>query len=190
MWRVVSGLLVLHCLLTFIDSIVVGSSDLYATKLTAAVDEVNTTITVQSTSGWRLADYMWVGDEKIRYNGRTATTFTNCLRGFDGTDAIAHPIGQRVYSRASDAVRASAGFNVLNIGASAGVINMMTVPVRFALVALPQLVAWNYSFLKEEGMPQFVRLILIAFSGGFVLYILIQIAAAIGGVAQGILRRY
>lgn len=189
MWRIIAGLIVLHIILTFIDGVVVGTSDIYATKLTAVLTEAGTTVTVQSTEGWRTSDYMWIGDEKIRYNGRTTLTFTNCVRGYDGTDAVAHAIGDRVYSRASDAIRTTAGFNVMDIGVSAGGINMLTLPLRFAWTALPQLVAWNYSFLKE-GNIQYIRLILIGISAGFAIYILIQIASAVGGVAQGILRRF
>lgn len=188
MWRIITGLIVLHLILSFIDGVIVGASDIYTTKLTVALTDVATTVTVQNTEGWRTADYLWVGDEKIRYNGRTATTFTNCVRGYDSTDAEAHAIGARVYSRASDAVRGSAGFNVLDIGASAGSVNMLTLPVRFAWTALPQLVAWNYSFLKE-GQAQYIRMLLMAVSAGFAIYLLVQIASAIGGVAQGILRR-
>lgn len=188
MWRVIAGLIILHIMLTFIDGIVVGSSDIYVTKLTSNLTEEATTVNVQDTGGWRTSDYLWIGDEKIRYNGRTPTSFTNCVRGYEGTDARAHALGQRVYSRSSDAVRTSAGFNVMDIGASAGAINIALLPIRFLWTALPQLIVWNYSFLKE-GSVQYIRLILVGISTGFAIYLLIQIAQAIGGIAQGILRR-
>jgi len=187
MWRLISGIVVLHIILSFIDGVIVGASDIQATKLTAALTEVGTTVTVQSTEGWRTADYMWIGDEKIRYNGRTGTTFTNCVRGYDNTDAEAHAIGMRVYSRVSDAVRTSAGYNVLDIGASAGGVNMMLIPIRFLMTSLPQIVGWNYSFLKE-GNVQYIRLLLVGISVGFVIYLVVQIAYAIG-TAAGLLRR-
>lgn len=188
MWRVIAGLIVLHIFLTFVDGIIVGQSDLYVTKLTATVSDVTTTIPVQNTEGWRAADYMWIGDEKISYNGKTATSFLNATRGYDDTTAEAHTLGVRVYARASDAVRTSAGYNVLDIGASAGAINMGITVVRFMTTALPQLVTWNYSFLKESN-TQYIRMILVGVSTGFVIYLLVQVAIALGGIAQGMLRR-
>lgn len=188
MWRIVTGLIILHLLLSFIDGIVVGKTDMYVTKLTVAMTDNVTTANVQNTEGWRVADYMWIGDEKIAYNGRTSTAFTNLTRGYDNTDAIVHSSGSRVYSRTSDAIRTSAGFNIVDIGASAGTVNMITLPIRFATTALPQLIVWNYSFLKE-GNAQYLRMVLMAFSSGFTLYLMYQIASMLAGVAQGFLRR-
>jgi len=188
MWRIITGLIILHLMLSFIDGIVVGASDMYATKLTVTMSENVTTANVQNTEGWRVADYMWIGDEKIAYNGRTGTTFTNLTRGYDNTENTAHPSGTRVYSRTSDAIRTSAGFNVVDIGASAGSVNMITLPIRFATTALPQLIVWNYSFLKE-GNAQYIRMVLMAFSAGFAIYLMYQIASMLAGVAQGFLRR-
>ena len=74
------------------------------------------------------------------------------------------------------------------LGASAGSVNMITLPVRFLLSALPQLIIWNYSFLKE-GNAQYIRLILMAFSAGFAIYLAYEIASMLAGVAQGFLRR-
>ncbi len=96
MWRVITGLIVLHLILTFIDGIIVGESDIYATKLTAILTAGGATVNVQNTEGWRTSDYMWIGDEKIRYNGRTTTSFTYCVRGYDGTTARIHAVGDRV----------------------------------------------------------------------------------------------
>lgn len=188
MWRIIAGLIVLHIFLSFIDGIVAGASDIYVTKLTQNATETDTTINVQDTTGWRTSDYIWIGDEKIKYNGHTPTTFTNCVRGYDGTDARSHVLGSRVYSRMSDAIRTSAGYNVMDIGASAGGINVALIPLRFLMTALPQLVVWNYSFLKE-GSVQYIRMILIAVSTGFLIYLALQILQFIGGVAQGIFRR-
>jgi len=188
MWRIITGLIILHLLLSFIDGVIVGSSDIYATKLTANMSSVSTTATVESTSGWRVADYFYVGDEKVNYNGKTNTEFLNLVRGVDGTKSVAHSVDSMVYARMSNAIRTSVGYNVAELGASAGAINMMTLPISFALTALPQLISWNYSFLKE-GNAQYIRMILIAFSAGFAIYIMMQIAGALAGVAQGFLRR-
>jgi len=188
MWRIITGLIVLHIMLSFIDGIIVGSSDIYVTKLTGTLSENAVTANVTSTAGWRVSDYFWANDEKIKYNGKTSVSFLNLTRGYNGSDTSAHAIGTRIYSRISDAIRTSVGYNVAELGASAGSVNMITLPVRFLLSALPQLIIWNYSFLKE-GNAQYIRLILMAFSAGFAIYLAYEIASMLAGVAQGFLRR-
>ena len=109
MWRIITGLIILHIMLSFIDGIIVGSSDIYVTKLTGTLSETAVTANVTSTAGWRVSDYFWANDEKIKYNGKTSVSFLNLTRGYNGSDTSAHAIGTRIYSRISDAIRTSVG---------------------------------------------------------------------------------
>lgn len=58
------------------------------TKLNGAISATDTTITVDSTTGF--TSPIWIGTERITYGGTTATTFTSCVRGTSGTAAQAH----------------------------------------------------------------------------------------------------
>ena len=63
-----------------VPEVVVGK-----TTLSADVSATDTTITVASTKGFP-DDYglLKIADEIITYTGKTATTFTGCIRGFNG----------------------------------------------------------------------------------------------------------
>jgi len=61
-----------------------------ATALNGALDISATTITVVSTTGFPTAGYITIDAEAISYTGVTATTFTTCTRGADGTAAATH----------------------------------------------------------------------------------------------------
>ena len=71
-----------------------------ATTLGAAiVTTTATTITVVSTSGFDAQGRFKVDSEVISYTGLTATTFTGCVRGEEGTTAATHLIAAAVTKR-------------------------------------------------------------------------------------------
>lgn len=73
-----------------------ADSDLYigvnnlSTVLDGAIGAGDTTITVSSTTGFPTVGIITIDLEAIHYTGTTATTFTGCTRGFDGTTGAAH----------------------------------------------------------------------------------------------------
>ena len=61
------------------------------TKLNGALTDVATTVTVDSTTGFNSpSGRIQVGTELIDYTNTTATTFTGCTRGAQGTTKAAH----------------------------------------------------------------------------------------------------
>jgi len=72
------------------------SSTNSSTTLDGAVLVADTTITVQSTTGFPTAGTILIGTEQITYTGTTATTFTGCTRGANGTTAAGYPTGTAV----------------------------------------------------------------------------------------------
>lgn len=68
------------------------------TLLNGAITNVQTTITVDSTTGFPDAGVIWIEDnggagnpsEAVKYTGKTSTTFTGCTRGYWGTTNAAH----------------------------------------------------------------------------------------------------
>ena len=67
-----------------------------STTLDGAVLVGDTTITVQSTTGFPTAGTILIGTEQITYTGTTATTFTGCTRGANGTTAAGYSTGTAV----------------------------------------------------------------------------------------------
>jgi hypothetical protein len=72
------------------------------TTLNGAIGTGDTTITVVSTADFAASGQFRIEDEVIAYTGTTATTFTGCTRGDDGTTAATHSdttaVGERFSS--------------------------------------------------------------------------------------------
>jgi hypothetical protein len=68
-----------------------------STSLNGAIDDAVVTITVVSTTGFPTVGYITIDAEAIKYTGTTATTFTGCTRGADGTANAAHTDTTVVY---------------------------------------------------------------------------------------------
>ena len=60
------------------------------TNLGASLTTTATTITVDSTNGFATTSTLTIGGEVIDYVGKTSTTFTNAVRGVNGSSAISH----------------------------------------------------------------------------------------------------
>ena len=61
-----------------------------ATTLNGAINNVVTTITVTSAAAFPSAGRIDIDSELITYTGITATTFTGCGRGANGSTAASH----------------------------------------------------------------------------------------------------
>lgn len=63
-----------------------------STQLDQAVLVADTTIKVVDTTGWPTEGVFSIGEEAIQYTGISGNDFTGCVRGFDGTVAVDHPL--------------------------------------------------------------------------------------------------
>ena len=73
------------------------STDYNSTTLDGEITDSSTTITVASTLNFPNQNgRITIGDEKIRYESKTATQFLNCTRGMENTTAVAHETGTTV----------------------------------------------------------------------------------------------
>ena len=68
------------------------------TLLDGDLTAIATTITVDDTTGFAVGDSLLIGAEIITFTGLTATTFTGCVRGINGSSAAAHDDDTRVNS--------------------------------------------------------------------------------------------
>lgn len=64
-----------------------------SSTLNGAINSSVTTITVVSTSAFTASGAIWINGEYITYSGKTATDFTGCTRGADGTTAASQSNG-------------------------------------------------------------------------------------------------
>lgn len=122
-------------------NVVAGSTALVATRLTAnlAAGTVNS-IPVASTTGFPDAGIIVIGDEKIGYPSKTATTFersaiagvtTNpILRGVSGTEDVAHSENDMVRTQEAGMLNASMDYKIARIVDTAGVVDFITLPVK------------------------------------------------------------
>jgi hypothetical protein len=71
-------------------------SGVSSSTLNGAINSSVTTITVVSTSTFTASGAIWINGEYITYSGKTATDFTGCVRGADGTAAASQSNGALV----------------------------------------------------------------------------------------------
>lgn len=64
--------------------------DYATTLLNGALNNSDTTVTVDSTADFPEQGRVKIDDEEIFYTGKTPTTFTGCTRGVRGTVAVSH----------------------------------------------------------------------------------------------------
>ncbi len=181
MYVLITGFVILHLLFGFIDAIIVGNVDIVSTTLTVAITANTTTLDVKDTAGFKVAEYVVIGDETIAYNGKTGTTFINCRRGYNTTTAVAHIKGSKVYAPKLDVINSGMGFTIVDTSANAGTISAGVLTWRFLKTFLPATITWNYYFLKE-GFWQYLRLVLQCLSIALVVVVITQILSALGGM--------
>jgi hypothetical protein len=68
-----------------------------ANLLNGGINDLVTTITVNSTSGFSASGTLLIDSELITYSGKNSTQFTGCVRGTNGTTAASHLNGTVVY---------------------------------------------------------------------------------------------
>jgi hypothetical protein len=89
------------------------------TTLSANISNADTTIPVVSTTGFQNAGALLIGAELITYTGKTATSFTGCVRGQYGSSNAAHVSG--VYVAEGQAGTGSAALVMTETTSSNGV---------------------------------------------------------------------
>lgn len=89
------------------------SPSVAASALNGSIDNVVTTITVNSTTAFTTTGTLLIDEELITYSGKNATQFTGCVRGVSGTTAASHTSGTLAYQASS--------FTGWGIASSAGI---------------------------------------------------------------------
>jgi hypothetical protein len=71
------------------------------TQLDGALNNSDTTITVDATAAFPTTGRIDIGTELITYTGKTGTTFTGCVRGVNGSTAASH-LDNAIVTNATD----------------------------------------------------------------------------------------
>jgi len=121
-------------------SVAQGHIDFVRTILTAAIDDDDGTVTVKSTEGFPDSGIIVIRDERIAYSSTTATTFKGNLarplvRGAEGTEAVAHEIGEHVATVQGAMLNSSAAYNIAVLADASGLQAFVSAPLAvFALL--------------------------------------------------------
>ncbi len=164
-----------------LSSIMEGGGGVVTTRLTSNLTEVATTVNVSTTRGFLGSDVLVIGDEEIRYMGKTVTTFTGATRGWDNTNARAYDANTMVYSEQASVMNTALGFNVAATGTTMGALSLPIFVIKFVTTTMPRLVTWDFNFLKEPGW-QYLRYFLWCVSAGFIITVILTVMGALGGV--------
>lgn len=159
---------------TILSAVMEGGGGVVSVALATTIDDDDTTLEVASTTDFLDSDWVMIGTEKISYTGRTATTFTGCTRGYDGTTARSHASGEIVYTKGASVVNNALGFNVAATADSMGWWATITIPFYFLTRSLPNIVAMNFSFLS--GDLAVIGLLFFAAGAGLIITIALQLA--------------
>lgn len=166
--KLTAALALTFIIFTFLSSVMEGGGGLNVTRLNGAITATVTTLPVDSTQGFLVADTLVIEDEELAYTGITAVSFTGVTRGYNRTTAAAHTDNTKVHSPAAGVLNRALGFNVISTGESAGTFAVINLTWDFLTKALPNLIFWDFSFF--EGQLVYVRYLFMGISLGVVLY--------------------
>ncbi len=190
--KTVVSFMMLFYIGTLLSGVMEGAGGINATRLATVLTPIALTITVPDTSGFIKSGWLQIENEKIKYTDKTATTFGTgtapCTRGWSGTTAATHVVGQKVYSPSASAINSALGFDVASTGATVGQIDLLVVVGSFAWTTMPKLILMDFAWLKE-GWLQYIRYMLMMISSGFMIYMAYTIASTLGGILQSIFVR-
>ena len=132
-----------------------GEIGLVSAALAGAVDSNDTTVTVDTTSGFPSSGRLWIGDEQLSYSGTSATTFTGLTRGVD-TEASSHASSTRVYSEGAGVANQLLGYRVLSTLQSGQnpIFQTFTVATQLPIVLkniIVKLVQADFAFFDGHG---------------------------------------
>lgn len=189
MLKAVAAFMVAFLFGTIFSGVMEGGGGMNVTRLAVDHTAAVVTLTVTNTEGFLRSSYVQVGNEKITYTGKTATTLTGCTRGADDTAATSHASGSKIYSPEADVLNSALGYNIATTGATIGAIDIPILIGRFFTVTIPKLITWDFAWLKVHEGLQYVRYVLIAISSGFMIYVAFKVAMVFGGILQSAWRR-
>lgn len=162
MAKAIAFMLLLYFGMALCVGMLAGGGGYAATSLTADIDADDSTMPVVSTNGFlSSADYVEIKDEKILYVDTTDTSFTGCVRGYEGTTAKTYPAGTMVYTTSASTVNNAMGFNIAATVDTMGLWAIITIPFNFLIKTVPQLLLMPYQLFRGDLVIMATILVLI-----------------------------
>lgn len=114
--------------------LMVGSIPQASAVLTADITAADTTVTVNSTAGFKEPSFIVIGDERIAYYHLTANTFGGTawkplIRGSQDTTAVAHLAGASVRSVEEALLNDSLNYNIALLSDASGIMSFVALPI-------------------------------------------------------------
>lgn len=139
MGKAIMAMLFVWLIVSIAGGVVQGSTTIAATTLMVSIDEDDTTIVVNSTTGFPDTGFIEIGDERIGYATTTNTTFTGAfaqpmVRGANDTEATSHTAGAIVRTVENSMLNQSLGYKLAVLSDSSGLLAFVTIP--FAVLSL------------------------------------------------------
>lgn len=109
-----------------------GSVPVVTTVLTVAIDDADTTISVNSTEGFEVPGILVIGDERIAYSDITGNNFGETLgqpvvRGAEDTTATSHTVGVGVRAIEGGMMNTAITYNIAVIADASGLWAAVTI---------------------------------------------------------------
>jgi len=144
-----------------------------ATSLTSDISDSATTVSVASTADFLDSGYIWIGDERLQYTGKTDTSFTGVTRGIadennEGGTASGHNEGDKVFNEKANIINTMLGYNRMATRTEIGIMEYPMFSWKILTVVIPKMIMWDYSFL-EGDMVLLKYTLLYAISAGFLI---------------------
>lgn len=136
---------------------IAGGNAFVVTTLRSAVTSTQTTIPVNSITGFLTQDIVWIEDEAIWYDNIDTVNRTfgsvgdPVTRGYRDTRAAAHVINTNVYNSDTSALNNLVGFNLSESTSVAGTLAVPFVLLRAMSHAFPKLILWDFAHLSSAG---------------------------------------
>ena len=159
-----------------------GAQGGISTTTTATLATTATTVAVADTDGFKTAGIIVIGNEVIKYTGKTATSFTGLTRGVGDTPVIAAASGTRVYDET---------LGYLNLG-----LQYQTSTVQNEIESVSRNTfnpfGWGAMLIKHTLAPPFItgdwRIVLIPWYV-FVVVLTFSLAVAMAGLVRSVFLR-
>jgi hypothetical protein len=185
--KIITFVICVFILGTYLSMIIGDGMGMAATRMTANMTDTDDHIHVADTTGFLTADVLTIESEKIVYTGITATTFTGCTRGYDGTVAKSHVVSSKgiypmAYSPESSILNDALGFSPGAISAVNGWTAIVTVPLNFFTRTLPNVLSFNFPFL--QGGFAIIGYFFLAMSMGILVSLAIALLYGLGSLLK------
>ncbi len=162
--------MVLNVIFIIFNAAMAGGGGIASTQLTSPMTDVQTTMSVTSTTGFLSTDVLAIDNEQIYYTGKTAISFTGLTRGYNDTKAVSHRNSRMIYTQETNMLNQTLGFNVASASSTSGAFAIISMTAGFLGRALINIVVWDFPNIFE-GMLIYLRLFFVAIGCGLILYI-------------------